>query len=353
MGIRVDVLPLNVNTPGHGLLRITGWEGASEGLQYSLQSSQTHKFLQTGGHWSDVAHPFALGSPVAVEGGQGIEAMIGPDLINPLLEASGTANFRIEVSNPQDGSTGMTMLRINPAIVASANNGPVLDTSPPPPPLPVPTPPPAPPVPEVVAAPEPEPVIAPEPEPEPEPVIAPERLSPPPLPPKRGNAWLLPLLLALLLALVAAGGAWWWFKMREQPPVIDVPVPEQKAPEPEATAAAAAPCTLDSMKTQDELAFVQGCMQNPPDSAALLEVINQAKANAHCGVAQRLYAKRAQDGDIAIASAYAHEYDPKFLQPSECFKAPDNATAAYWYETILGFDQNNAEAKERFAELKP
>ena len=60
MGIRVDVLPLDVNTPGHGVLRITGWEGSSEGLQCSLQSSQTQKFLHEGGQWNDVAHWLSL-----------------------------------------------------------------------------------------------------------------------------------------------------------------------------------------------------------------------------------------------------------------------------------------------------
>lgn len=106
------------------------------------------------------------------------------------------------------------------------------------------------------------------------------------------------------------------------------------------------------MKSQSELAFVQSCIQQAPDSTALLEVINVAKANSTCGVAQRLYANRAQGGDVQIATAYAHEYDPKYHQASECFKAPDNATAAYWYETILSFDENNADAKARLEELK-
>ena len=56
---------------------------------------------------------------------------------------------------------------------------------------------------------------------------------------------------------------------------------------------------------------------------------------------------------MLIANAYAREYDPKYLKPSECFPKPDNATAAYWYETILGHEPNNAEAKQRFEELQP
>ncbi|WP_426236804.1 hypothetical protein [Pseudomonas sp. TWP3-2] len=99
-------------------------------------------------------------------------------------------------------------------------------------------------------------------------------------------------------------------------------------------------------------AFVQTCIKAAPDSAKLLEIINQAKAGKHCGVAQRLYANRAQAGDALIANAYAREYDPKYLKASECFPTADNATAAYWYETILTQDPNNAEAKQRFEELQ-
>lgn len=358
MGIRVDVLPLDVNTPGHGVLRITGWEGAIEGLQCSLQSNQSGDYLHEGGRWGNVAHWFRLDGMSAVEGGSAIETRIGPNLVNPLLQASGTSAFRIEVSNPDSGESAMHMVRLNPALIASADLGPampaeaepepvVAEISPAPAPEPVPEP-----VVEPVAAPQPPPVPPAPVEPEVEPLHAAEPLAPPPLPPslpaRSGNRWLLPLILLLVLALIAAGAAWWWFNKKEQPkPPEPVPVAEPAAP------AAAAPCTLESMQGQPELAFVQACIQNKPDSATLLEVIKQAKANNHCGVAQRLYANRAQGGDLEIASAYAREYDPKYHQASECFKAPDNATAAYWYETILGFDENNAEAKARFEELKP
>jgi len=132
MGIRVDVLPLDVNTPGQGLLRITGWEGTSEGLQCSLQSSQSHEFLHDGGHWAKVAHWFRLDGMNAVAGAPAIETRIGPNLINPLLQASGTATFRIEVSDPQTGRSDLGMVRINSAIIASVESGPALEKSPPP-----------------------------------------------------------------------------------------------------------------------------------------------------------------------------------------------------------------------------
>lgn len=344
MGIRVDVLPLDVNTPGQGLLRITGWEGTSEGLQCSLQSSQSHEFLHDGGHWAKVAHWFRLDGMNAVAGAPAIETRIGPNLINPLLQASGTATFRIEVSNPQTGRSDLGMVRINSAIIASVESGPALDKSPPPAPLPSATviiEPPAP------TAPEPAPAVAAAPEPEPEPKPTPAAAAPT-VAAKQGNKWLLPLLILIVLAL-AAGGGWWWFNRG----AAEVSKPVPPVDEPVTPVDGASPCSLESMKSQTSLAFLQSCIQSKPDSAALLEVISVAKANDQCDVAQRLYANRANTGDIQIATAYAHEYDPKYHQPSNCFKAPEAATAASWYETILGFDENNAEAKQRYEELKP
>ncbi|KIY39629.1 hypothetical protein TZ03_16305 [Pseudomonas sp. 10-1B] len=346
MGIRVDVLPLEVNTPGQGLLRITGWEGASEGLQCSLQSSQSHEFLHEGGHWGNVAHWFRLDNLIAVAGAPAIETRIGPNLINPLLQASGTATFRIEVSNPQTGHSDLGMVRINNAIVASVESGPALEKSPPPAPLQsasVVIEPPA------ASTPEPAPAVAADPEPEPAPAPQPAPVAAPPtVATKQGNKWLLPLLILILLAL-AAGGGWWWFNRN----AAEAPAPVPPEDQPVAQTETAKPCSLESMKGQTSLAFLQSCIQSKPDSAALLEVINLAKANDQCDVAQRLYANRANAGDIQIATAYAHEYDPKYHQPSNCFKAPESATAASWYETILSFDENNAEAKQRYEELKP
>jgi len=203
--------------------------------------------------------------------------------------------------------------------------------------------------PPAVTTPEPAPAVAAEPEPEAAPAPQPAPVAPPPkAPAKQGQKWLLPLLILILLAL-AAGGGWWWFNRSAGEAPAAVP-PEDK---PVAQADAAKPCSLESMQGQTSLAFLQSCIQSKPDSAALLEVISLAKANDQCDVAQRLYANRANAGDIQIATAYAHEYDPKYHQPSNCFKAPEAATADSWYETILSFDENNAEAKQRYEELKP
>lgn len=112
-------------------------------------------------------------------------------------------------------------------------------------------------------------------------------------------------------------------------------------------------CALASMGTVDELQFVQSCLQETQDSNTLLAVIQHAKANNHCGIAQRLYANRAQSGDNQIALAYAQEYDPQFYKDNTCFKAADTETALYWYETVLISDPNNAQAMQRAEELAP
>jgi len=332
MGIKVDVLPLSENTPGQGWLRISGWTGASEGLEYSLQSSQSRDFLHPGKQWTNVAHWFQLSELEPAEGADALQAQIGPELIDPLLAASGSANFRITLNNPGQGQSEASMVRLDKQLLTSIAWTGVKALEPTPPPAP-----------QAVHVPEPAPVV--EAPATPDPVPAPAPVAEAATAPAKKNRWLLPLLLIVLLAL---GAGVWWFMQQSKPAVIDEPTPS-KTPTPTPQTQ---PCTLESMQSQAQLAFVQSCLQKAPDSAALLEVINVAKANKHCEVAQRLYANRAQNGDIQIATAYAHEYDPKYHQASECFKEPEAATAAYWYETILGFDPTNADAKQRFEELK-
>ena len=80
-------------------------------------------------------------------------------------------------------------------------------------------------------------------------------------------------------------------------------------------------------------------------------MIENAKKMNACGVAQRLYANKAQSGNAEIAFAYAKEYDSAFSKGEGCFKL-DKETALYWYETGLVADPNNTEAKKRIEELK-
>jgi hypothetical protein len=198
----------------------------------------------------------------------------------------------------------------------------------------------------------PEPAPAPQPEtieqPLPEPIV--ESVPPAPVPQAKNRTVLLLIIGLALLAIIAAG-LWFWLKKPSAPePTAAATAPADVASPP---AAPAAPCSVEALNTENELSFVQGCIKQAPDSATLLNVIGLAKSNKQCGVAQRLYANRAQAGNVEVAQAYAREYDPKYLQPSACFTAPDNATAAYWYETILGYQADNAEAAQRLKELKP
>ena len=102
--------------------------------------------------------------------------------------------------------------------------------------------------------------------------------------------------------------------------------------------------------TSDDISFIQQCLQSKPDSDVIIEVINQAKQTNKCNIAQRLYANQSLL-NAKVALLYAKEYDVKFYQDNQCFKA-DKETAIYWYETSLNNDPNNALAKERLAELQ-
>lgn len=109
--------------------------------------------------------------------------------------------------------------------------------------------------------------------------------------------------------------------------------------------------TCEIQQGVNELTFLQGCLKTNPTTERLLEVITAAKKANACGIAQRLYANKAQGGNAQIAFAYAKEYDPQFAQAEGCFKA-DKETAIYWYETGLSIEPNNNDAKARLDELK-
>lgn len=134
-------------------------------------------------------------------------------------------------------------------------------------------------------------------------------------------------------------------------PTIPEPqvAPVQQEVKPTATVNLPAACVLSP--GVDELSFIQGCLKSEPNTDQILEVIQQAKAAKACGIAQRLYANKAQGGNARIAFAYAREYDRQFVQEGGCFSV-DGDNAIYWYETGLGLDPNNAEARARLEELK-
>lgn len=338
MPIRVDLLALEPNVPGQACLTVKKWQGAEDHLEFSIQRNQDSFYLQEQQVWSNNPFWFQVSRFSVAANGDALQAQVGPEVVDPLLEGGANSQFRIELREQGPGHTDVGVVRLGVGLLPSTAGGETRSTygaaqlsTPSAPAAEIPE------LPELVL-PEPEAPV------EPQPIVPEPVYTPPPAPVKKSNKGLIGLIIVVLLLLAAAVGFWLM----------------KRAPEPAAPAVAATPaasadaqaCTLESMNSLPELTFVQTCIKAAPDSARLLEIINQAKAGKHCGIAQRLYANRAQAGDALIANAYAREYDPKYLQASDCFPAADNATAAYWYETILTQDPNNAEAKQRFEELQ-
>lgn len=335
MALKIDLLPLEPSIPGQARLSIKKWQGSAERLEFSIQRNQDHYYLQGGQQWSNNPFWFKVAHFSQVAEGESLETIVGADVVDPLLEGTANSQVQIELREQGLGYSDRGVPRPHKELLSSAaggntpSSGGSTD-------LPAPlTPAPATPA-------EPLPPAQPEPA---EPVMTTAQAAAPVAAGKK--SFLLPLIIGLIVLAAAAAGAWWWFNKK-----VDTPAAASSS-----TSTAPAPtggaCTAESMASESELGFVQNCIKQAPDSAALLKIIESAKAGNHCGIAQRLYANRAQNGDMQIATAYAHEYDPKYHQASSCFAEPDKATAAYWYETILGHEPDNADAKARFEELKP
>lgn len=337
MAITPKLHPLSPPVPGRALLQIRGWDYDCGALAFAIQRNQDEHYLQADQRWSSTPCWFeqVFDEDAA---GEHIYCTLAGQVLDPLLSQPNSI-FNLRLRGSDASEVDENVLRLGEGLLpssAAAASGPaaaersaVLAAEPPPV---------APVLPEPVAEPLAEPVAAPEP------VVTPPPAPPAPAPAKRSRTGLWIALAVVLLAL--AGLLAWWF-LKPAPQAVVEPTASTTTPAPDAT-----PCSAQALASEDELPFVQACIKHAPDSQALLQAIAQAKAANKCGVAQRLYANRAQAGDVAIASAYAHEYDSKFLQPSECFKTPDDATAVYWYETVQSVDPDNAEAAERLKELK-
>ncbi|MCF5350624.1 hypothetical protein GIW06_04650 [Pseudomonas syringae] len=342
MSITIKLSPLASPVPGCGFLQVRGWEHDAGNLEFAIQRNQDDYYLQHNQQWANAPCWFAQHF---VEDAQGdsISHEVGPDIVDPLLQNSATGVFNFRLRNPDGSGEDDNPMKLMEGLAlsgAGSATGPGAAQT----------------TVSLAAAsqtvlPVADPASSPLPEPAepalPDPVVEP--VTPTPAPETQNRKVLLLIIGLALLAIIAAG-LWFWLKKAPAPepaPAVAMTTPAVVAP------AAAAPCSVEALNSENELSFVQGCIKQAPDSATLLNVIGLAKNNKQCGVAQRLYANRAQAGNVEVAQAYAREYDPKYLQPSACFTAPDNATAAYWYETILGYQAANAEAAQRLKELKP
>lgn len=355
----VRVLPRNPIAPGTGVLVVQGWTGAFENLEVAILENQQGHCLQLDGAWQSKECWFSCPFVLDADSGE-LRINVGNFLVNPLLLSGSSVVHQLKLrvagdpssqasrvlqpdrnllSAPAAGQsdTGCYVFELpqveKPAVVEPVSQ-PLQEHVPEP-------------VPAVVTPVQEPQVVPPAPAIEVAPVISTYPLE------KKSKKFPVALaVLALLVLLAAITAAVWWFVLRTpgNAPEPEAEVVETSEP---AAPADAAPCSVEAMGASGEMAFVQACVAQSPSSDELLQTIQSAKQAGHCGIAQRLYANRAQAGDMNIALAYAKEYDPQFHQASDCFKAPEVDTAVYWWETIVGFDANNELAAQRLKELKP
>lgn len=343
MRFTFKVEPLAVNIPGQARMRLQRWNADTNGLKFTVYGGEENGYLDgKSKKWSDnKEYWFELNA--LEQDSDGFYIDIGHDLLDPLLESDFNAEMTMRNSN---GDQAQGSFRLSDDLLPSSarghsqpHNASGLLVSPSVPPQPAV---------EVKHEPAPEPIVKPEPliepvvESEPEPEAAVET-QPEPAQPKtdvKKKDW-LKIILVVLFALVLAGVAWWLYQKK------GAGLGDAVANLTTDTSA----CSVANMQQDNELQFIQSCLQEAKDSQALLKVIQQAKANEHCGIAQRLYANRAQSGDTVIALAYAKEYDPKYFSANSCFTEANIETAVYWYETVLLNEQGNAEAAQRLEEL--
>jgi hypothetical protein len=351
------------------MVRLRGERSVLSNLTFTLCNNE-HYYLQPDGGWSPAPHWFTIDGGYPLTNGSGFH--IGPSLLDPLLENASQVQIQLRLNSGEMRSTTLQLVRDEllssnarghtdsyggSSVLAAPEPAPIAEA-------------PAAPVAEAVVEPAAESVIEPAVESVAEPVAEPVASTAPTASSgadkaKRGPSR-LPWIIAAAIGLIILIVALLWFTDRSSTP--DAPTPprtaEPAAPapaEPAEPAAPAAPetadqltadaCSAENLARLDELEFVQNCTGQQLDSDGLLAVIQAAKEAKKCGVAQRLYANRAQGGDSKVAIAYAGEYDPEFHHSSECFKDPDPDTAAYWYETALQTDPDNPLAKRRLEEL--
>lgn len=328
MTINVQLQPLTPVVAGQARLIIKKWQGGLEGLEFSVQRNQDPCYLQAAKQWANSAAWFAITLTENTEGD--LEGLIGDDILDPILESSGTAAYIWHLQEGADGERDQGRLILASGLLVSAAGGgsaaPGRQT-------------------ETITQPtisKPEPVV----EPTVAPVLPPEDSTPPaePIPvvepnKKKGINPLLIILPIIALLVIAAIAVWLFLKPSLGGSAVANQIDDTS-------------CSIAGLESQSELDFVQNCIQEGLSNEQLLTVITGAKAAGKCGVAQRLYANRAQSGDAEIALAYAKEYDPQFHQPNVCFSEPDKATASYWYETVLGVEPDHELAQQRLGELE-
>ncbi|MEJ5062294.1 hypothetical protein WH279_01800 [Erwinia sp. MYb375] len=338
------------------MVRLRGEQAILSDLTFILCNNE-QDYLQPDGRWGAAQHWFTVAGGYALAGGSGFR--LGPTILDPLLANASQVQIQVKLASGEVRNTTLQLARDELfSSEARGQTGNYSSSSVLPTPEPVSPP---------VAAPVAPPVVQPAPTAAVSAADKPKGKSTP------SRVPLIGIIAGAVLALLLIAAGLWWFLGR------DTATPAAADAQQEATSAAAVPpasattepssapaagaektaettaastCTVANLNSQKELDFVQGCVEQKLDSEALLTIIQAAKEAKKCGVAQRLYANRAQGGDSKIAIAYAREYDPESHQPGECFKTADKDTAAYWYETALQAEPDNKQVKQRLEELE-
>jgi len=317
----MTIILLKAVSPGRAELHVTPWEQGADHVELSVRRSEGAAHL-------DVVNRQWVGDEqwIRLQGAslraQTLVMPVGPEFVDPLL--AGTQGPRCRgFLRVAGGAAVQYAFRIEPDVLpgAAAGAAPTVGSSS-----------------QLAAAAVQEPVepqaaIEQEPKPEPAPEINSRHAS------GQGRRTLA-LALGLAGLLVAAGIAAYYFLWKDRSVDADPQPSSASAP----AALPPAGCTVASLAdaSADKMGFVQACVRDVKDSEALLKVIRAARDSGQCEIAQRLYANRANAGDITIALAYAAEYDPASSK-NTCFKA-EAATARYWYEAVLERDPKQAGA---------
>lgn len=349
----VKIIATSPSIPGDAQLvvMLRGVSELVEKLEFSLLNNEQN-YLQSDKSWSPAPHWFAIQGGYPLTNGSGFH--IGHEIVDPLLASQSQIQIHIKLAS---GETRATTLKINrDELLPSSARGESCEygsSSE----LPVST--------RENSTPSnsesPLNIVTTTPPLAPEPILMTAELEPrikSGAPTKTKSK--LPLIAAgiALLILILAAFFFWFSKSaslnKDTGKTSEVAAKTKLPAESEtATKENRQSCDINSIGsgTKDQMAFVQACFNQNLPADDLLKIIKAAKEAQKCEIAQRLYANRSQSGDIKIALAYAHEYDPKYHQPNPCFKDADKDTAAYWYDTALQSDPDNAEAKKRYEEL--
>lgn len=317
MALRID---LNGDKPGTVNFSAGKWPNSAN-IEIMVQRNQDGFYLSQLNQWSPETSWHVV-SDLMVDN-EYLTGKIGPWLTDSLLALGGNCKFLMQVrecDNPKVSDRGVVNIKgdVLPSSAVSTT------------------------IPTQIIAPSVELAAIPEIELAPILVTAPEipveMVTPPPVAQtKKSNKALISIVVIIILLLIATVVAYLLFNKN------DSVAGNNSAP-------ITGSCVLSQLNGSDELTLIQDCLKSKPSTEQILALIDDAKDENKCNIAQRLYANQSQQ-NAKIAVVYAKEYDNKFYQKNSCFTA-DRDTAIYWYETALALEPSNDVAKTRLAELK-